>query len=181
MPARAVGRLERPGAVGELVGHAVERTRDRRHFVAAVLGRARREIAGAEPLGRRLHVPEAASRRTEHEERDERHAHGEHADGDDRHRRPELAGDARQRRPGEDRDAPDQLPGDEDRRRLPRSIGRQRHRAGRVAPAGGRRDRRSSGAALTRRNIDARRFDLDRFAQLLRHLAVIRHGRGRRA
>ena len=53
-----------------------------------------------------------------------------------RHRRPELARDARERRPGQHRDAADRFAGDEDRRGLPRPLGRQRHRAGRV---GGRR------------------------------------------
>ena len=48
LAADAVGGGQRVGARREVVGHRVERARDRGDFVAAAIGRARRQVAGAE-------------------------------------------------------------------------------------------------------------------------------------
>ena len=78
LPAGVVGRLERARAAGEFVGHLVERSRNRGNLVAADVGRARVQIAGAEALGCVLHVLQPPPRRTEHDERDDHHADAEH-------------------------------------------------------------------------------------------------------
>ena len=51
LPAEAVGGAQRLVARRQFHGHPVERPRQTRHLVAAVLGRTRRQIAGAEACG----------------------------------------------------------------------------------------------------------------------------------
>ncbi len=97
-----VGRLERLRAARELVAHLVERPRERRHLVAAALGRARRQVASAEAdrgLLQLLHPPPGG---TEHEHRDQRRADDQHRPADQRHRRRELADDHAERRPSQE-------------------------------------------------------------------------------
>ena len=132
LAAGAVRGLERLGAARQFVGHAVERSRDRRHLVAAPFGRARREIAAAEPFSRVLHRLQTPLRRPEDEKRDERHSHDEHAGRDDGHRRTKLARDTRDRRPRQHRDAANGIARHKDRHGLPRPLWRELHRAGGV-------------------------------------------------
>ncbi len=86
--------FERMRARRQLVGHPVERSRHGGNLVAAVLGGARGQIAGAEALGCVLHLAQPPPNRAEHDERDHRHADGQHAAANQAHGRPEFANDA---------------------------------------------------------------------------------------
>ena len=68
---RLVRRFECPRAVGELVAHLVERSRQRRNLVTTAVGSARRHVARTEADGRLLELLHPAARRPEHEQRDQ--------------------------------------------------------------------------------------------------------------
>ena len=79
LTAETVERAHRLIARRELGGHAVERPRDMRDLVAAMLGRSRRQIAGAEPIGRRLERTQPPSGGSEDEHRRDRRHDDQHA------------------------------------------------------------------------------------------------------
>ena len=172
------GCLERTSAVGELVAHLVERSRERRHLVAAAIGRARGHVAGAEADGRFLQLPHACrARGPKTNSAISAEPTTSTRSADERHRRRQLADDHPHRRPSEqhghraDRDAID-----EDRGELTEA-GTVAARRGPVVIGPARDEHAAAG-----RELAARHLAPQRVAHVVRDSdGMIGQPRGRRA
>ena len=80
LPAQPIGEPQRFGPLLQVRGHVIERGRHASDLVASLCGRARIELAGAEPLRRLLEGAQTVARRREDDER------GDGGDGDERQR-----------------------------------------------------------------------------------------------
>ena len=116
LTANAVGCGERLGARGEVAGHRVEGAGDGGDLVAAAIGRARGQVAGAETARRGLERAQPSPGRAEDHRRGQHGADDQHAGRDQREHRREAAEQESERRLRRHDDDARQASVDHDRR-----------------------------------------------------------------